>query len=144
MRSYPHNSGHAAARIVALAALADGNLSQAELDTLDRGGMHRQLGLQTDEWHAVVHGLCEDLLATAAHGWGAACKVDPDMLAALLGEVDDPALQRKLIALCVDVVDADAHVADGELVVLRAAIDHWRLAPDEPPGVAPSTTALAV
>ena len=45
MRSYPHDSPQAAARIVTLAMLADGAVSGAEIDALDRSGVHQQLGL---------------------------------------------------------------------------------------------------
>ena len=45
MRSYPRNSPQAAARIVALAMLADGDLTRTELDALDQLDAHEQLGL---------------------------------------------------------------------------------------------------
>ena len=48
MRTYQNNSPQAAARIVGLAMLADGNVCKAELDVLDRLGAHQQLGLQPE------------------------------------------------------------------------------------------------
>ncbi|HYW56560.1 MAG TPA: TerB family tellurite resistance protein [Polaromonas sp.] len=125
MRSYPQNSPHAAARIVALAMLADGNICKEELDTRDRINAHEQLGLDKDGFHATVHSLCEDLLAAAHASWGTACRVDPDMLEALMKEIDAPELQSKVIRLCVAVVEADTYVADSESVVLLAALEHW-------------------
>ena len=44
MRNYPANSPQAAARIVALTMLADGYLSKAELDAMERHGGYRLLG----------------------------------------------------------------------------------------------------
>jgi hypothetical protein len=59
--------------------------------------------------------------------WGDACQVDQATLAALMADIDDPALRRTLLRLCLAIVDADEHVADGESVMLTAAIDHWGL-----------------
>ena len=127
MRTYQNNSPQAAARIVGLAMLADGHMCKAELEVLDRLGVHRQLGLQPEALQVVVHALCEDLLAAAQMTWADACRVDPRTLAELMGEVDDPALRLKVLTLCVSVVEADGHVAEGESIVLGAAVEHWGL-----------------
>jgi hypothetical protein len=125
MRSYPRNSPEAAARIVAPTLLADGHLSRSELDLLEQRKAAQALGLAHDGLHQVLHTLCDDLLAGADQNWADACKVDPDTLSQLLNEVDDAALQLKVMRLCVDVVNADQHVAEGESVVLSAVLDHW-------------------
>ena len=127
MRTYPANSPQAAARIVALTLVSDGHLCQAELDLLDQLGAHQQLGLPRSELHQVVHGFCEDLLSEVHLSWSDVCRVDPHTLAALFAEIDDPALRLRLLRLCVAVAEADAHVADGEAVVLNAAVEHWGL-----------------
>ena len=41
--------------------------------------------------------------------------------------IDDPALRLKLLRLCVSIVEADGHVAEGESIVLLAAVEHWGL-----------------
>ena len=127
MRTYPNNSPQAAARIVALALLADGNVCKGELDALDQLGVHDQLGLQPEEFHVIVHAFCEDLLATARPTWADACWVDPRMLAELMAEVDDPELRLNVLRLCVSVVEADGHVAEGESIAIGAAVEHWGL-----------------
>ena len=127
MRTYPQNSPRAAARIVALAMLADGSLCKKELDTFDRLNAHEQIGLDKEEFHAVVHTFCEDLLAAAYSSLGDVCRVDARTLAQLMGEIDAPELRRKLIGLCVAVAEADGHVADSEAIVLVAAVEHWDL-----------------
>ena len=127
MRTYPHNSPQAAARIVALASLADGHLCQTELDVLERLDAHRQLGLTRPELHAVMRDFCEDLLATSHASWADACRVDPRTLDALMAEVDEPALRRSVLRLCIAVVEADENVADGESMVLIAAVEQWGL-----------------
>lgn len=127
MRTYPRNSPQAAARIVALAMLSDGHLTMRELDVLDRLDAPAQLGLGRADLNAVLHGFCDDLLASAAHGWADACRMDACTLAGLLAEVDDPTLRLTVLQLCVQVVEADDHLAEGESTLLVAAVEHWGL-----------------
>lgn len=127
MRPYTTNSSEAAARIVALALLADGNITQAELEVLAQQDAYRQLGLKPSELQAVLRDLCEDLLCSAHLTWSEACRIDPRALANLMAEIDDPALCRTVLNLCLQVVDADDHVTEGESIVLNAAVEHWGL-----------------
>ena len=127
MRHYPRNSPQAAGRILALALLSDGHLSRRELDMLDSLDAHVKLGLGRTELHTVVHSFCEDLLSSMHLSWGDACQVDQATLAALMADIDDPDLRRTLLQLCLAIVDADDHVAEGESVMLMAAVDHWGL-----------------
>jgi hypothetical protein len=64
MRSYPVDSPQAAARIVALPVVADGDIGDAEIEWLDRLGIHAQLGLARQELHALPDTFCEDLLSS--------------------------------------------------------------------------------
>jgi hypothetical protein len=132
MRTYPRNSPQAAARIVALALLADGNLCRSELDRLHALDAHARLGLASADLLSVVHGVCEDLLATSDMYWGGSCRVDEATLAALLGEVTDPALRATVLTLCSEVVHSDTHLSEGESVVLHTAQRLWGLAVPEP------------
>lgn len=127
MRTYPRNSPQAAARIVAVALLADGHLSPHELDALDAARAHEQLGLPREALHGVVHAFCEDLLAAAQLDWSEACRVDERTLAALLADVDDPALRRRVLELCIAVAEADAEVGEGESLVIGTAVAQWGL-----------------
>lgn len=127
MRHYPRNSPQAAGRILALTLLSDGHLSRRELDVLDRIDAHAVLGLGRTELHAIVHGFCEDLLSTMHLTWGDACHVDQATLAALMADIDDPELRHRLLTLCLAIVDADDHLADGESVLLEAMATHWEL-----------------
>lgn len=127
MRKYPKNSPQAAARIVALTLIADGDIGQAELVLLDELAVHQQLGLERDELQAVIDTFCEDLLSSKQLAWADACPVNEYVLAALMGDIDDPALRRKVLGLCVSLAEADERVAEGESVVLIAAVAHWGL-----------------
>ena len=127
MRIYPCDSPQAAARIVALTVLADRDITRTELDLLDRLAVHEQLGLDRQELHAVLDSLCEDLLSSEQLQWADACPVDDRTLAELMGEIEDPTLRRKLLRLCIEIAEADAQVAEGESIVLTAAVEHWGL-----------------
>lgn len=127
MRTYPRNSPQACARILALAMLADRSLCKQELDTGDRLDLHDRIGLEKDGFHAAVQTFGEDLLTAAWANCGDTCRVDPDSLAAWMTEIDIPDLRRKLIDLCVAIVEADGRVADTESIVLEAAVAHWGL-----------------
>ena len=124
MRRYPANSPQAAARIVALTAVADGDIGDAEIEGLDRIGVYAQLGLARQELHALLDTFCEDLLSSEQLKWADACPVDERTLADLMGEIQDPALRLKLLRLCAELAEADAHVAEGESIVLVAAVEH--------------------
>lgn len=127
MRQYAKNSPQAAARIIALTLVADGDVGQAELALLDELAVHRQLGLDRDAMHAVIDTFCEDLLSSKQLAWADACPVDEYTLAELMGEIDDPALRRKVLGLCVNLAEIDSIVAEGESIVLIAAVAHWNL-----------------
>jgi uncharacterized tellurite resistance protein B-like protein len=134
MRSYPLNSPQAAARIVALALIADGHVNKRELDALDGIAAHEQLGLTRDDMHAVMQILCEDLMVAAQLCWDSAWRLDAAALAELMAEVDDPTLWRKVMQVCEAVIDADGHVSEGEMAVIRAAAEHAkRQDPRRPP-----------
>ncbi|WP_428504079.1 TerB family tellurite resistance protein [Roseateles sp.] len=127
MRIYPANSPQAAARIVALTVVADGDIGAAEIEWLDRLAVHEQLGLARHELHALMDTFCEDLLSSGQLQWAGACPVDERTLADLMGEIQDPALRLTLLRVCVALAEADAHVDEGESTVLVAAVEHWGL-----------------
>ncbi|MGB4925712.1 MAG: TerB family tellurite resistance protein [Giesbergeria sp.] len=127
MRRYPVNSPQAAARIVALTVIADGDIGEAEIEWLDRLSVHEQLGLARHELHTLLDTFCEDLLSSGQLNWADACPVDECTLADLMGEIQDPSLRLKLLRWCVEVAESDAHVAQGESIVLVAAVEHWGL-----------------
>jgi len=127
MRRYPVNSPQAAARIVALTVIADGDIGEAEIEWLDRLSVHEQLGLARHELHTLLDTFCEDLLSSGQLNWADACPVDECTLADLMGEIQDPSLRLKLLRWCVELAESDAHVAQGESIVLAAAVEHWGL-----------------
>lgn len=141
MRKYAKNSPQAAARIVALTLIADGDIGQAELALLDELAVHQQLGLKRDALQVVLDTFCEDLLSSKQLNWADVCPVDEYTLAELMSEIDDLALRRKVLSLCVKLAEVDGQVAEGESIVLVAAVEHWGLHRAMLP---PSETALSL
>ena len=43
--------------------------------------------------------------------------------------MSEPALRERVLALCLEVAEADAVVTDGEALVLGAAVEQWGLQP---------------
>jgi hypothetical protein len=128
-RCYPRNSPHAAGRIVALALLSNGEVKPSEWAELESRRVHHQLGLTAEEWRDVVGDLYLHLVGTG--GALAGRLTDARLIGRLLAEVDDAALQRRVLHLCAAVIHADHQIDEGESAVLRAVLDHWELRPEE-------------
>ncbi len=129
MRSYPTDSPEAAARLLAMALVADGNYSLTELRALDRLQASRQLGLAPDALKEVIDTFCEDLLLAAQGEWTGSARMDETTRQQLLDEVRDPTLRARTVALCKAIVQADGHEADGEAALLDAFTRAWRQRP---------------
>jgi hypothetical protein len=125
MRTYPRNSPQAAARIVALMLSSDGHVCSSEERALDRLDIAGQLGLLPEQFAQIVQTLYEDhAIAHAPHA-PMAGQIDTTLLAALMGEIDSPALQRKVMRLCVSAASADDYLADGEIALLASVFNAW-------------------
>ncbi|MGL4190891.1 MAG: TerB family tellurite resistance protein [Sphaerotilus sulfidivorans] len=127
MRSYPSNSPEAAARIVALVLISDGHACNSEFEALREADVARSLGLSPQDFHSIVQTLCEDLLMEGFNGGSILSYVDDGSLASLLAEVDQPELRSRVLRVAASAVHADAHLADGEALVLDAIARHWGL-----------------
>ena len=127
MRSYPHNSPEAAARIVALVLISDGHVCSSEFNILNQLGAERELGLEPRLLPHIVHTLCEELLLGGYETGSLMSNVDDSALASLMAEISDPVLQRTVLRLSLAAARADGHLADGEAIVLEAVRRHWQL-----------------
>jgi uncharacterized tellurite resistance protein B-like protein len=127
MQTFEINSPQAAARIVAMTLVADGDIGEAELQRLDDLKVHEQLNLSLDELHQVMKDFCQDLLRSPQLNWSDVCPLDERELANLLAQITRPALRQRVLHLCLQLAEADGHVAEGESIVLGAAVEHWGL-----------------
>lgn len=132
MRTYPQDSPHAVARLVALAMLADGHVCSREFDALERAQAQLENGLARPELQALVRELCEDLMLSGHLGSMGGVHLDADTLAGLLAEVEDPALRLAVVRACASAIDADEHRTDAEANVLRAAQRCWGIGTSAP------------
>ena len=133
MRNYPHNSPEAAARIVALVLISDGHVCSSEFDILKQLGAERELGLEPQLLPHILRTLCEDLLAGGYETGSLMGNVDDSALASLMAEISDPALQETVLRLSLAAARADGHLADGETLVVEAALRHWKLVDADQP-----------
>ncbi len=129
LRPYPVNSPHAAARIVALALIANGRIKAVETATLDALDAPGLLRLTRPQWHDVIRDLSGDLLELTGHD--DECCISAGLLDRVLDEVEDVAQRRIVLRLCSAVVQADCQIDDGESFVLLAAVERWGFHPDE-------------
>ena len=129
MRTYPINSPQAAARLLAMALVADGSYSLTEIRALDRIQASRRLGLSSRALKTVLDHFCEDLLADARGRWTGSADMDETLRQQMLDEVRDPALRAQVVDLCQAIIQADGHEADGEAALLDALTRAWRQPP---------------
>jgi uncharacterized tellurite resistance protein B-like protein len=124
MQTYPANSPEAAARVLAMAMLADGQYSMTEIRALDRQQVPARLGLTPEAFKAVVDGFCQDLLLTGAGNWTGT--VDATTRQQLMGEITERDLQDMILQQCEALMLADGHLADSEVDLLDALGAAWR------------------
>jgi uncharacterized tellurite resistance protein B-like protein len=122
MRSYSVDSPHAAARILALLIIVDGNMAASELAALERSKILDQIGLDLAQFQRAVQDLCEDLHTSTLHG---SLQLDDALIDSFLGEVADPALRRSLLRAMWTISDADGWLADAEARLLTRTANAW-------------------
>lgn len=125
MRNYPHNSPEAAARIVALVLISDGNVCRSEIDTLQYLELEKELGLVPGSFARVVRDLCEDLLMGSHHNRSMTAHLDETMLASMMSAISAEPLQQKVLHLAAAAAQADHHLAEAEERVMASAWRHW-------------------
>lgn len=123
MRTYPTDSPRAAARILALAMIVDGDLAPAELRELARTGVLQEIDVDFDTFQDLLGELCEDMLIDAAGRRDV--ELDPEAIDLMLAQVRDPALRRRVLAAMSRIADADGVLADAEATLLAHAAAAW-------------------
>jgi len=124
MLAYPTNSPEAAARVLAMAMLADGQYSMTEIRALDRQQAPARLGLTPEAFKAVVDRFCQDLLLANEGRWtGTVSLVTRQQL---MDEITDRGLQDLILQQCEGLMLADGHLADGKVALLDALGATWR------------------
>ena len=127
MRTYSLNSPEAAARIVALVLISDGNAGKSEYEVINGLGGVRDLGLDPMDMPCIVQSLCEDLLMEGFDGRSILSRVGDGQMASIMAEVDNPLLQTQVLRIARSVIDADGHLCDAESAMVDEISRHWRV-----------------
>lgn len=125
MRHYPSDSPEAMGRLVALTLMADGAIDASELKLLDRKDIIRRLGLNESSFDKLVHELCDDMLSSAQRTPAGQLELDVEHIDLLLAEVQHPMLQKQVLRMMLDIVNADSRLSGGEAVLVSEAMTFW-------------------
>jgi len=127
MRHYPSDSPEAMGRLVALTLMADGAIDASELKQLDHTDTIRRLGLNEASFDKVIHELCDDMLSSAHRTPAGHLELDVKSIELLLAEVQHPLLQKQVLRMMLDVVNADSELSGGEAVLVAGAMKFWEI-----------------
>lgn len=125
MRKYSNNSPEAGARAVALALMADGAIDRSEILLLERQNVVGRLGLDDEQFDSIYYEYCTDMLASANRSASGLLELDEHRITALLDEISDPGLQKKLMRIMLEIVNADHRLTAGEASLIALALERW-------------------
>ena len=125
MRNYLNDSPEAAARIVALALMADGTVDRSETQLLERQGIIRRLGLDHEQFDKIFYEFSEDMLSKAHRLASGQLELDALSINKLLEEISAPELQKNILRIMLDVVNADRRLTAGEASLIAQALRKW-------------------
>lgn len=129
MRHYPADSPKAAARVIALALLADGAIDPSELATLKHRRTLNRFGLTEKEFDAVIHALCEDLMVYSHRAAAGHLEIGREALRDVLAEVRSTRLRKRLLHTVLDIANADGELGGGEAALIACAAECWGIDP---------------
>ncbi|MFO0515653.1 MAG: hypothetical protein ACK5ZW_00975 [Betaproteobacteria bacterium] len=116
----------AAARVLALALLADGRLSAGERAALQcRQPALRRLGVAPELLDLEVQSCSAQLLAARDPDWDGPCLPGPQALRQVLAEIGDRDDRHRLFRVCADLAESDGELSEGEFRLLAAALEQW-------------------
>jgi uncharacterized tellurite resistance protein B-like protein len=114
-------------RLVALTLMADGAIDASELKQLDHMDTIRRLGLNEASFDKLIHELCEDMLTSAHRTPAGQLELDVKTIDLLLAEVKHPLLQKQVLRVMLDIVNADDKLSGGEAVLVAEAMKYWEI-----------------
>jgi len=124
LTDYTENSAEAILRIISMFVVVDGELADAEMDTIEHLGLLETLGVDRERFALVFDSYCDDLIGHAGTSRYVGL-ADPDWVDAILAPVTDPDRRRFIAAALFKLAHSDGRFADAELVVLRRLLDRW-------------------
>ena len=127
MRNYPADSPQSMARIVALALMADGAIDRNELNLLDRQAVICRIGVSPEEFDRISYEFFADLLEYGQRFDSGQLILNEAIVASVLDDIRDPALQQKALRLILAIVNADHRLTAEEAGLIAQALKHWQL-----------------
>lgn len=124
MRTYPTDSPEAMARIVCMCMLADSDIDATEFTEL-QPGLYEAIGLNREEFAAVLSAYLEDILADT--GGGRINLLQPERVDTLLDEVADRANRINTLATALRICKSDNALNNAELALFRHIMQHWQI-----------------
>ena len=128
MRAYPTNSPEAAARLICLAILADGNLHEREIELLDQHMIHDSVGLSRDDFVQVFLECCRDLVNEAEQS--RVHLLEDARIERLAADITRPARRRTVASAILVMSKADGRITVGEQRLLLKLMESWGLSLD--------------
>lgn len=127
MRKYAKNSPEAGARVVALAMMTDGAIDRSEILLLERQNVVARLGLEQEQFDSIYYEYCTDMLASAKRNVSGQLELDKPGIKALLDEISDPMLQKEVLRIMLDIVNADHRLTASEASLIALALKRWNM-----------------
>lgn len=127
MRNYPIDSPEAAARMVAIALMADGTIDRSERSLLERQQIVSRLGLNNEQFDSIYYGYCTDMLRSAYRHDSGALELAGNKIKEILSEIRDSGLQKKILRMMLDIVNADHCLTANEAALISQALKHWEI-----------------
>lgn len=124
LRWYGQNTPRAQGRLVAVAMLADGQLSPPELREISAETMVASTGLDRGQFLQVLFELCEDIESRLKPNGRAL--LDDDVVDQLLTEVSNPIIQHSTLQAIRAATVCDGSVDPDESRYLHRAIETWK------------------
>ena len=125
LRWYGPNSPRARGRLVAVAMLADGQLTPTEMSHIAVGAMATTVGLERGQFIQVLFDLCEDIENKLKPDGRAL--LDEEIVDQLLSEVSNPTVRRSTLHAIRLAVTREDTIGMAEEDFLRRATEAWDL-----------------
>lgn len=126
MRTYPHNSAEAMARIIVMCLLADSDIDPSELADTNLDKILYTTGLSQHDFMMVLKNYMEDIQADTAPN-ARINLLDPKRINQLLSEVDDHKARILTLATALSVCKNDHALNAPELAVFQHIMQHWQM-----------------
>lgn len=123
LRWYGPNSPRARGRLVAVAMLADGQLTTAEMREISAGAAARMIGLERVQFMEVLFDLCEDIEKQLLPN--GRTLLDQRIVDQFLSEISDPSIQRSTLNALRAVVACDGDIHPAEADFFGCAAEAW-------------------